>query len=83
MKIRLKLYASLGRYLPPDADRNEIDVDAPGGATVQSVLNAHGAPPGECHLVLVNGHYIAPDARAGQALQEGDHVAAWPPVAGG
>ena len=34
-------------------------------------------------IVLVNGHYIAPEARASCRLNEGDHLAVWPPIAGG
>jgi molybdopterin converting factor small subunit len=34
-------------------------------------------------LVLVNGKYIAPEARGTTLLQEGDVLAIWPPVAGG
>jgi len=34
-------------------------------------------------LVLVNGHYVAPEARGTAPLAEGDHLAVWPPVAGG
>jgi len=35
------------------------------------------------HLVLVNGHYIAPEQRASKVLLEGDVLAIWPPIAGG
>ena len=34
-------------------------------------------------LVLVNGRYIAPAARATTTLQEGDALAIWPPISGG
>jgi molybdopterin converting factor small subunit len=35
------------------------------------------------HLVLINGHYVAPADRATRALVEGDVLAIWPPIAGG
>jgi sulfur carrier protein ThiS len=35
------------------------------------------------HLVLVNGHFIAPEQRALHVLAEGDVLAIWPPIAGG
>jgi molybdopterin converting factor small subunit len=34
-------------------------------------------------LVLLNGKYIAPEARGTTTLTEGDVLAIWPPVAGG
>ncbi|MEP6656276.1 MAG: MoaD/ThiS family protein, partial [Betaproteobacteria bacterium] len=40
-------------------------------------------PPAMTHLVLVNGLYIAPARRASHALQHGDALAVWPPIAGG
>jgi len=36
-----------------------------------------------CHMVLVNGVYVAPEERSDKKLEEGDHLAIWPPVAGG
>jgi len=35
------------------------------------------------HLVLVNGHYVAPEVRATRQLVENDVLAIWPPIAGG
>jgi len=40
-------------------------------------------PEKYCHLVLVNGSYVAPEERGERVLEEGDHLAVWPPVAGG
>jgi sulfur carrier protein ThiS len=35
------------------------------------------------HLVLLNGEFIPPQARAERALIAGDVLAIWPPIAGG
>jgi len=35
------------------------------------------------HLVLLNGHFVAPDQRATTIIQENDALALCPPVAGG
>lgn len=83
MKIRVKLYAMLSEYLPAEASRNEVDLEVPEGATPKRVLMRLGLPEEVCHLVLVNGSYVAPEDRGEHSLQEGDHLAVWPPVAGG
>lgn len=83
MKIRIKLYASLGEYLPADAVKNEADLDVGETATPTAVIHKLGLPEKMCHMVLINGVYIAPADRGTRALEESDHLAIWPPVAGG
>jgi sulfur carrier protein ThiS len=83
MKVRLKLYASLGMYLPDGAERNQADVEVADGTTIRALLDQHNVPPQACHLVLLNGVFQAPGVRGGVKLKAGDAVAVWPPVAGG
>lgn len=83
MKVTLKLYASLGQYLPAHAEKNEVDMEIDDGVSVEALLKEHGVPPEHCHLVLVNGHYLAPSERTGTVLKANDALAVWPPVAGG
>lgn len=83
MKITLKLYASLSQYLPDGAVRGEVDIEVADGVSVDAVLGDHGVPPEHCHLVLLNGHYVAPSERPEKIIAEGDALAVWPPVAGG
>ena len=83
MKVRLKLYASLGRYLPDGAHRNEAEVTVADGTTITQLLDAHQVPQEHCHLVLLNGIFQAPAERPTVVLSDGDAVACWPPVAGG
>ncbi|MEE8351138.1 MAG: MoaD/ThiS family protein [Rhodospirillales bacterium] len=58
-------------------------MDVADGATVGAVLKQLKLPPEVCHLVLVNGVFVQPGARDNHALAGGDHLAVWPPVAGG
>ena len=84
MDITFKLFATLTDYLPPEARRsNQVTLNLPEGTTVLQAYTPFGLPDQMVHLVLVNGHYIAPEHRATQVLQPGDALAIWPPIAGG
>jgi molybdopterin converting factor small subunit len=84
MRVTLKLYASLSDYLPDEAKRtNEWPMDVADGTTVGDLITRHQLPSRLVHLVLVNGHYIAPVDRHDRALVADDVLAIWPPVAGG
>jgi sulfur carrier protein ThiS len=83
MQITLKLYASLGDYLPPGAKDNRLELEIRETDTVQTVLERHQVPPRLTHLVLVNGVFVPPAERAERRLAAGDQLAVWPPIAGG
>ena len=84
MKLTLKLYASLTDYLPAAARiGNRIELEVAAHATIAQIIEPYGMPIKLVHLVLVNGVYIAPEARATRTLVEGDVLAIWPPIAGG
>jgi sulfur carrier protein ThiS len=83
MKVTLKLYASLGAFLPEGAQRNMIDLEVPEGTTIRGLLDSHNVPPQSCHLVLLNGVFQPIVTRTSTQLKPGDAVAVWPPVAGG
>lgn len=83
MRIRIKLYAALGKYLPAGAVKNEADMEVADGASPDDAFNALKVPLAQCHLVLINGLFVPPTERATRKLNAGDHLAAWPPVAGG
>ncbi|HXH03738.1 MAG TPA: MoaD/ThiS family protein [Candidatus Competibacteraceae bacterium] len=79
----MKLFATLGTYLPPGAARNAATVTVEEGADIAAVLARLGVPREQVHLALVNGVYIAPERLAETRLAPGDTLALWPPVAGG
>ena len=88
MRITLKLYAMLGDHLPVELDGekrrgNALPVNLVAGDTVQGVIERFRLPEKLVHLVLVNGVFIPPQARAAHALTAGDELAIWPPIAGG
>jgi sulfur carrier protein ThiS len=88
VEITLKLFATLSDYLPHELNgrvrvHNELPLDVAEGMTVQQVIDQMHLPPRMAHLVLVNGFYVPPAARATFALHAGDALAVWPPIAGG
>ena len=84
MKVTVKLYATLGDYLPPGSKGNKVEVQVDDeAAAVDAVLRPFSLPPKLTHLVLVNGIFIPPEARASTRLAAGDVLAVWPPIAGG
>jgi len=84
MNITFKLFATLGDYLPASVrPGNEMPLQVADGATVAQVIEPFALPLKLVHLVLVNGHFIAPEQRASHTLVEGDVLAIWPPIAGG
>ncbi|MEK7819864.1 MAG: MoaD/ThiS family protein [Pseudomonadota bacterium] len=83
MKVVVKLYAMLAKYLPAGAVDNQVVLDVAADATVGGVLAGFGLPPAMCHLVLVNGAFVVPSDRDAKPLKDGDTLAVWPPVAGG
>jgi len=87
-QIVLKLFATLGDYLPRELDgrarvERQIPVDIADGTVVQDVIERFKLPRELVHLVLVNGMYIEPAERPRHLLREGDALAIWPPIAGG
>jgi sulfur carrier protein ThiS len=83
MRVTLKLFATLGDYLPPGAQYNQIEIALADGATVAQVVESHQLPPKLVHLVLINGVFVPPEQRAARVLVDGDVLAIWPPIAGG
>ena len=84
MQITLKLFASLGDYLPASVrPSNEMPLPLAEGGTIAQIIERFGLPDKLVHLVLVNGHYIEEANRAAQLLTAGDVLAVWPPIAGG
>jgi len=84
MNVKLKLFATLSDYLPSETRKgNEVALDVPADATVAQLIEQFHLPTKLVHLVLINGHFVPPDARIGHALSDGDVLAIWPPIAGG
>ena len=83
MKLTVKLYASLGQYLPDEAKNNVTELEIEEDNSAEDVIRHFAIPEESAHLVLVNGIYVNPNDRSHNRFNEGDVLAIWPPVAGG
>ncbi len=83
MRITVKLFATLSRYLPAGTERNVAEIEVPDGATVADVIERLRLPEEEVHMTLLDGRFVAPEKRAATAVAPGQTLAVWPPVAGG
>jgi sulfur carrier protein ThiS len=84
MRVTFKLFAMLQDYLPLEARMNNaLALDLPEGTTIQQIIERFSLPQKSCHLVLIDGNFVPPAERAGRALEDGETLAIWPPIAGG
>jgi len=84
MKIHVRLFASLREKLP-DAERGRATLERPEGSSLLDLIEHLEIDDKLAQMVLVNGQQ-APrpvSRRAGVALEDGDTVAIFPPLAGG
>jgi len=83
MKIKLRLYATLQKYLPPGTINSETDMELPEAATIPDALGVLAVPMSLPHIIFINGrHVLRPDFSTRQ-LQEGDILAIFPAIGGG
>lgn len=83
MKVELKLYATLMRYLPEEASGHSVMLELPDGTTAASLIEERNLPKESCFLVLVDGNYLTAEERETRPLKDGDVLSIWPPIAGG
>lgn len=79
MKVDVRLFALLERYLPPGADGDTASLDVPVGTTVRDVVELLEIPGELSCLTVVNGRDAPPE----QLLIAGDVLSMFPPLAGG
>ena len=79
MRVEVRLFATLERFLPPGSRDGVAVLDVPEGSTAGDVARRLGIPAGLDRVLLINGH----EAEPGQSLAAGDVVDLFPPLAGG
>ena len=73
--IQIKLFASLSKHQPTEADRFPIEP----GARMADILEKTGAPIEEAKLIFINNRR----GELSTVLNDGDRVGVFPPVGGG
>jgi len=81
--LRVELYASLMKYLPPGSSRHAASIAVDHNITPHQLIDQFGIPRELAHVVLRNGVYVLPLERNQALFEDGDLFALWPPVAGG
>jgi sulfur carrier protein ThiS len=79
MRIRVKLFASLGRYLSDAGPGIPFEMKVPEGATMADLMDCLKLPREEVKICFVNGRTRPID----WPLEPGDDVGIFPLVAGG
>jgi molybdopterin converting factor small subunit len=79
MRVEVKLFANFREYLPPGSGSYTRLLDLAEGTTIREVLENLKVPLSMPMILLVNGVY----KQADEALQAGDVLSVFPPVAGG
>ena len=79
MKVELKFYASLARFMPGSSGGGSGMIEIEEGTTVNKLLARLKIPSDEIKLIFLNGIHAVGD----EALKDGDRLGVFPPVAGG
>jgi len=80
MKVELKLYASLGRYMPRTMlEGRQACIEVEEGTTIKALLENLRVPLETVKLIFLNGIH----AKDTEVLKDGDRLGVFPPVAGG
>jgi molybdopterin converting factor small subunit len=79
VKVDVRLYAALRRYVPQSGLGESIELDFDEGTTIRHIFERLGLPESEVKRVFVNGRSRGYEHK----LSEEDRVAIFPPVAGG
>ncbi len=79
MRVRVKLFATLRRYVEGAATGIPFDVDLSDGATIADLIKQLNLPAEEVKVAFVNARARPEDWR----LEPDDEVGIFPPIGGG
>ena len=79
MKVEVRIFATLRRYIPEFGVGEAKIVELPGGATFEELRNQLGLPLEEIKIIMRNGIQTDMD----EIIEDGDRIAYVPAVGGG
>jgi len=82
MKVTLKLFTFLGKYLPAGAAKNQIVLDLDEGISAGQLLRQLNIPIAECKILMINGAQTPPKDADGAVLKDGDVFSVFPQSTG-
>ena len=79
MRITVRIYATLCRYVPGVSAGTPIEIELSDGASVADLIERLEVPAREVKIAFVNGRTQSPD----WLLKSRDEAGIFPPVGGG
>jgi len=79
MKVKVKLFASLRKYIPELDLGENLDVTMESGSSIAQLYEKLGIPEDEVKLAFVNGQYRGSE----YVLSDEDEIGIFPPIGGG
>ena len=79
MKIEIRLFASLARFMPDKSIKKPYTMEIQEGTTIRDVFKSIGVPEDAVKLIFLNGLHATGD----RVLKDGDKVGVFPPLGGG
>jgi molybdopterin converting factor small subunit len=79
MKVRVKLFATLGRFSGDSLPGTPFELDLPAGTILNELVVQLKIPTEEVKVCFVNGRVQEP----GYVLADGDEIGIFPPIGGG
>jgi molybdopterin synthase sulfur carrier subunit len=79
MKIKVRLYGTLGSHIPDFDALKELSLEVPEGSTISDLIDRLAVPRKKVGIVSVDGRL----AKATEPLHSGDFVRIYRPLAGG
>lgn len=79
MKIEIRLFASLARFMPDKNIKKPCAIEIMEGTTIMDVLKSMEVPEDDVKLIFLNGIHATGD----RVLKDGDTLGVFPPLGGG
>jgi len=79
MKIEVRLFASLARFMPDKSIKKPYTMEIQEGTTISDVFKSMGVPEDAVKLIFLNGIH----ATGNRVLKDGDQLGVFPPLGGG